>query len=289
MSQLQVRLMVDEFPYNEINSWFEEEQLDNFQKWIYKGHHTNINKNMTSQLNSEWIIRNYLSSKMILSATVMLTSLDYAIEKNLKMTIPYLSYYSVITCCRALLYTIPYNIWTNNDSFLNMTHSNIINRIGDYLNKLDKDFSTRIKEMIKELKQWRELFSYKFPSSGTEVEGKYGFYEIVDICTILCELAQFSSEQIQKYVSKKCMYNIEEWIGTEPDILEHGYSYDGIIDKEDFYRISYLRRKQPLPVSIYYTLTEGMVEDYFGTWYQDDDDSDIYNPDLNWRIIFPVP
>lgn len=31
-----------------------------------------------------------------------------------------------------------------------------------------------------------------------------------------------------------------------------------------------------------------MVEDYFGAWYQDDD-SDIYNPDVNWRIIFPVP
>lgn len=138
--------------------------------------------------------------------------------------------------------------------------------------------------------QTNQLFSYKFPSSGTEVEGKYGFHEIVDICTILCELAQFSSEQIQKYVSKKCMYNFEEWIETEPHILEHGYSYDDIIDEEDFYRISYLRRKQPLPVSIYYTLTEGMVEDYFGAWYQDDDgDSDIYNPDVNWRIIFPVP
>ena len=40
-------------------------------------------------------------------------------------------------------------------------------------------------------------------------------------------------------------------------------------------------------------MTEGMVEDFFGSWCSDDDEDenyeDVYNPDQNWRIIFPVP
>ncbi|MPN24169.1 hypothetical protein SDC9_171563 [bioreactor metagenome] len=37
-------------------------------------------------------------------------------------------------------------------------------------------------------------------------------------------------------------------------------------------------------------MTEGMVEDFFGAWYSDlDEEEQIYNPDIDWRIIFPVP
>jgi hypothetical protein len=39
-------------------------------------------------------------------------------------------------------------------------------------------------------------------------------------------------------------------------------------------------------------MSEGMVEDFFGAWCSredTDDEDDIYNPDTNWRIIFPVP
>jgi len=39
------------------------------------------------------------------------------------------------------------------------------------------------------------------------------------------------------------------------------------------------------------TMTEGMVEDFFGAWYPKDDCNldEIFNPDLKWQIIFPVP
>lgn len=36
-------------------------------------------------------------------------------------------------------------------------------------------------------------------------------------------------------------------------------------------------------------MTEGMVEDFFGAWCSDVDDETLYNPDIDWRIIFPVP
>ncbi|PIC62616.1 hypothetical protein CSV79_16125 [Sporosarcina sp. P13] len=228
MSQLQVRSLIDGFNYNYVDSLFDEDQVTNFREWIYYGHHKKINKVLTNEINSKWIIRNYLSSKMILSATVMVTSLEYAIEKNLKMTIPYLSYYAVITCCRSFLYTIPYNEWTSNEDFLKMSHSKIINLTNDYLNHLDSEFASETKAMINGLKEWRELFSYKFPSSGIGLTEEYGLDEVIDTCTTLCELAQLSSEQIQKYVLKKCMHNFEEWGETESNLMEHGYRYNGM-------------------------------------------------------------
>lgn len=39
-----------------------------------------------------------------------------------------------------------------------------------------------------------------------------------------------------------------------------------IIDKEDSYRIDYINRKKTFPISIYNTMSEGMVEDFFGSW-----------------------
>jgi len=61
------------------------------------------------------------------------------------------------------------------------------------------------------------------------------------------------------------------------------------IDAEDSYRLGYIQRKVSRPYSIINTMTEGMVEDFFGAWCSDSDDEDEYNPDANWRIIFPVP
>ncbi|MEC2018992.1 hypothetical protein [Bacillus velezensis] len=288
--QFVTRMMFDdEFPYKHVYDHFLNEQLDLFGKWIFKRHHDNLNSSFTIKDNSEWITRNYLSSKMILSASVMVSSLEYAFKRNLNITIPYLCYYSIITCCRAFLYVNPYNEWKENGDFLNTTHSKIINLTRDYLNHLDKDYALKIAKILNELKVSRELFSYKFPSTGLNFINGYDIDEIIEICSTLCELAQLTSEQIQKYVFKKCMDSYEEWNSVDMDYLKHTFSYNGIIDSEDRYRIDYIRRKQPFPASIYYTLTEGMVEDYFGAWCPEEDDEDLYNPDVNWRILFPVP
>lgn len=282
-------LIDDDFDYKNIYDFFSEKQLEVYKNWIYSRHHKNINNSMTIKLNSEWITRNYLSSKMILSASVMLTSLEYAIEKNLKMTVPYLQYYSLITCCRAFLYANPYNEWKENSDFLNMSHSKMINLTKDYLNHLDTDYAIKIDSILNELKESRELFSYKFPSTGLDIVNEYSLNEIIEICSTLCELAQLTSEQIQKYIFKKCKDNYQEWSSVDLNYLKYTYSYNGITDSEDWRRIDYIKRKQPFPASIYYTMTEGMVEDYFGAWCSDDEDDELYNPDINWRIIFPVP
>lgn len=49
-------------------------------------------KAWSAHLNSEWLTRNYLAVKMILSATVMLTSFQYCQRKNVRIVQPYLLY-----------------------------------------------------------------------------------------------------------------------------------------------------------------------------------------------------
>jgi hypothetical protein len=65
-----------------------------------------ITLNWTDALNSEWTARMFLSAKMIYSSTLLLNTLAYSEEKNIKITSPYLQYYALLNSCRALLFTI---------------------------------------------------------------------------------------------------------------------------------------------------------------------------------------
>lgn len=300
MSQLDVRiLMGDRFVYYNLENEFEEYEIKRYEEWVYKGFHKICNKNMNSKLNSEWVVRHYLATKMILSATVMLSSLEYCIEKNVRISIPYLSYYSILTCCRAVIFTLPNISWENGkDSIMDMNHTKTINSIRDCLMKLNQHYGEDIYNQIKGYKDYRELFSYKFPASGTGLMNydNYSYDKTVDICRILCEVSQLNSQQIENYIIKNCLQNLDEFKELDIEYLNRCFCYKinneniEIIDHEDWYRIDYISRKQPYPVSIYYTMTEGMVEDFFGAWYSDlDEEEQIYNPDIDWRIIFPVP
>ncbi|ENJ6137806.1 hypothetical protein AB1Z82_003999 [Bacillus cereus] len=288
MSQFLVRYQTDPFPYYYLPNNFADEEIRGFGEWIYAKHSSNIRKSMTKEMNSEWITRNYLSAKMILASSMMLNSLNYAKEKNLKMAIPYFSYYALLTSSRAFLYSIPYNEWKN-DKFLELTHKKVIKLTKDYLNHLDKKFALNMENTLQNLKEWRELFSYKFPASGITNQNEVETDDLISFCGILCELAQLSSEQLQKYIIKNCIGDIEQWKETT-DKLTVGYNYKTFIDKEDWYRIDYIKRKQYFPASIYYTMSEGMVEDYFNSWIEDNDAEDIFNDsDIDWGIIFPCP
>ncbi len=49
------------------------------------------------------------------------------------------------------------------------------------------------------------------------------------------------------------------------------------------------RRKYPLPTNIQHIMSEGHVEDFFGSWCAEEEtDDDIFDPDENWYIIFDV-
>src|SRR5581483_6287919 len=64
-------------------------------------------KAWTDDLHSEWMTRNYLALKMILSASIMLTSFRFCSEKNIRIVEPYLLYYASLSCCRAVILTSP--------------------------------------------------------------------------------------------------------------------------------------------------------------------------------------
>lgn len=216
----------------------------------------------------------------------------------MRMSIPYLSYYSILTCCRAVTFTLPDVSW-NSGSIMEMNHSKVIKETKNCLMKLNKDYGEEIYNQIKSYKDYRELFSYKFPASGTGIMDykNYSYDKTVDICRNLCEIAQLNSYQMENYIGKHCLQSLEEFKELDMKYLKRCFVYNTnnknieIIDNEDWHRIEYIRRKQPYPVSIYYTMTEGMVEDFFGPWKSDleDEEGKIYNPDVDWRVIFPVP
>ena len=60
-------------------------------------------------------------------------------------------------------------------------------------------------------------------------------------------------------------------------------------DKEDLYRLDYLRRKQPRPYNLARTMTEGQTEDFIGSWDGEDDGQFSNGSPSNWQAIFDVP
>lgn len=249
-------------------------------------------KSLDKKSNSLWILRTYSSAKMILASTVLLTSAKYCINKNVKIVKPYLLYYSLLNCARSMIYTNPTVLY--NQSFFSMSHRKIINLTSEIIGNYDRKTSKEIKDFFEKTKNYRELFSYKFPARGLE-EDKIELDLVITYCKLFCEIAQYQSAVLENAVDKF----LHEVYEPDLDILKDAYIYgDGysieIFDDDDAYRIGKLIKFVQKPVSIINTMTEGMVEDFFGGWaVTDEDDPDLiedqYNPDKNWRVIFPVP
>lgn len=295
LTSLEVRQIYgDEFSYEKIPDMFTKKEIGEYKQWVSKGFGKVCNKNMTIELNSEWVTRHYLAVKMILSATVMITSLEYAIEKNLMISVPYLSYYAILSCCRAIVFTLPSQKWGRN--LIEMKHAKILNTVGDCVRKLNVNYGNEISSLLFQYKDYRELFSYKFPASGVSLVSGFEYNDTVQRCKTLCEIAQLNSQQVERYIEKHCFDNIEEWGELNLEYLKCCFQYplddkaSTIIDIEDAYRVGYINRKQPFPVDLYHTASQGMVEDYFGSWCSDENalenKNDKYNPDCDWNRIF---
>ena len=198
-------------------------------------------------------------------------------------------YYSLLSCARAVVFTNPRYEWK--EELVTMNHSKTINIIGDIVSRYDKEEGKGIKSFIDKSRIYREIFSYKFPAEGLRGMN-LNFEKVVEVCSLLAEIAQLQSAILESAITKhsKEKYDIDE---VE---LRKLYSYGEkgfkFFDSEDGYRLDYIKRKVSRPYSIINTMTEGMVEDFFGSWCSDDEDEnyeDVYNSDQNWRIIFPVP
>jgi hypothetical protein len=258
-----------------------------------------ITKCWDSKKKVEWLLRNYLSLKMILSSTLLLNSAEFAKESNLKVVEPYLLYYSLLNTCRALLFADPSVEW-NNGALIKLTHDKVIKKTSEILRIISPNEGEKIKFYLEDAKGLRELFSYRFPSEGisgiTSQSSEIDFKTTITHCRVLTEIAQFNSEIFQN----SCEKNIQESIILTNFDLSDGFIYrkymkshyddgesDSLIDNEDYYRLGYFIRKKLEPVNIYWTAREGLVEDFFGAWDLDDEDrGDIYfNPDKNWGLL----
>lgn len=278
------------FCYEKVNTVFEEHELKKNAESIRKRFAVHT-KAWNTNLHTQWVIRHYLSIKMILSASVMLTSLDYSYKKNIRIVEPYLAYYSLLNTSRALILTLPDVDW-NDGSIISLPHETIINLTFDAINKINNIEGKKVKEELSKAKIFRELFSYRFPSKGLKQfdEEMSDFQKVVSHCKLFCEIAQFNSEILQKSYKK----NVHQEFDFNEKILSTGFVFESknfsIVDFADYHRIGYIDRKMKKPFNLLWMMTEGMVEDFFGAWCShNESDKDIYDPDENWRIIFPVP
>ncbi len=278
----------DYFSYTKMDVIFTEKEVKkNFASLSVKS--SEIAKSWTDTINSQWTIRDFIAIKMILSSTILLSSVEHAKNVNLKIVEPYLLYYSLLNSARAVILTSPFVEWSE-DNLFTMTHSKIINLLGDIVSKYNKQKGTKIKKFVDWAREYREIFSYKFPANGL-TNHNLSSQEVIENCKLLCEIAQFQSKVLENSISK----NVKQDFNFDTSLFEVGYIYGKdnfqFIDDEDMYRLSYIIRKQKRPFSLHSTMTEGMVEDFIGAWCTENEVKSefIYNPDLNWQIIFPLP
>ncbi len=295
MTHIEVRkIIASRMQYANRDWWYEFHELPAFAKESDVQARSNellrqfstITKSWSSERNSEWVVRIFFAAKMVLASSVMAQSLKYAEQNNLRPVVSYLSYYTVLHSLRAILLTSPQVKW-NDGEILKTTHTKTINIACDVLAHFNKELSSKVKNSTIHLKAFRELISYRAPSSGDNFEKPD--FDVYGYCRLFLEVAQLQSELLEVSIEKHVSAAFE----LDEDFMKHAcdFEVDGVNfhDKEDWHRIGYLARKHPAPTNILHIMSEGHVEDFFGSWCQADETANAFNPDDDWRILFDVP
>jgi hypothetical protein len=248
--------------------------------------YSKITKEWSKYKNSEWICRIYFAAKMILHTTLQLLILKFSDEKNIRLVNSYLKYYALLSSCRAIIMTLPTVDW-NEGKITELSHRKIINLTFDYIKKFDLELAEKFRDKINLLKAHRELITYRAPTNGD-----YNInndIDITELCTLIVELAQFNSEiletSIQKNIKDEDCIFMPEYIKQLSIIKVNNYTF---FDREDSYRLNYLRRKWSMPPNILHSMTEGHTEDFFGVW-EDIEDIFTTGSPCDWQIIFDIP
>ena len=253
--------------------------------------YSKITKHWNKDINSKWTCRIYFSTNMILNATVLLKNVEYAEEKNIRIVKPYLEYYAVLSLLRCVAYTLPELEW-NDGKLIKISHTKALNLAMDWLAKFSNDKSQELKKICKLLKAQRELISYRAPASGDANLSSY--YDVIEICTILAEVAQFNSELLEASVTKNA--SKEDFVVHQSDIkkiVNVEIEGERFHDDYDLSRLNYVQRRQPRPYNLAIFMTEGQTEDFIESWDDDsyDKDGSIYHggSPCDWQGIFDIP
>ncbi|MCP1229208.1 hypothetical protein [Acetobacter fabarum] len=241
-----------------------------------------IAANFNDERNAEWFIRSYLALKLILASTLLANTALYARDHNLQAVRPYLSYYLMLNCCRAFIFTLPCVPWKGLTT-IEATHSKILNIASDKLKRLSANEERRCGSILRIAQEQRNLFSYRFPATGLSLFGAslVDLDVAIDIARLFTELAQLNLACLEGEIRKKTS---DAFSIPEADDMWHTLRYktaaQDFIDDDDYYRVGYFHRKYTGPVALVGMATEGLVEDFFGAWSGDNQmgfDPDIRN------------
>jgi len=249
-----------------------------------------LTKCWNEELNSEWTCRSYFATKMILNATVLLMNAAYAEEKNLRVVKPYLHYYAVLSLLRCIVYTLPEQQW-DDGKLIQISHTKAINLAMDWLGKFNQEKAKEVKHACSLLKAQREIISYRAPASGDENLSED--YDIVAICTLLAEIAQFNSVLLESSIDKNASPDtfVVDWKDMDKIISVEIEGFE-FIDRYDAMRLSYNRRKTKRPYNLVCFMTEGQIDDFFGAWddSEDPDNEEVFNTgNAGSSLIFDIP
>lgn len=246
-----------------------------------RGKADQITKAWSKELSTEWMMRNYQAMKVIFGAQLMLDVATYSEAKNIRLTVPYLVYYSIFNSCRALMLTDPFNDW-NDHKLAEVSHIKVCNYAVAAVKRLDPQKGEQLNEFFNGAKAHRELLSYKFPAQGLRQAGATFSIEAVgDWCSLVCELAEMNSECL--YASWEKVSGVH--FSPDSEKMAKLVWYDGettdFADDDDARRLAYLIRKYEGPPYLVSIATAGMVEDIYGAWCEEESEHTVgnFNPD----------
>jgi hypothetical protein len=248
-----------------------------------------LTKNWSIIENSKWICRNYLAMKMIFQATLNLNAAKFAEAKNLRAVIPYLKYYAILALSRGIAYTDVFE-GGEIDKLLTLSHSKARSITKSALARFDSKIAKDYEQLFNKLKANREIISYRSPTSGDflckQLENMDHIYELLaDIIQLNSEVLERSMNKNTNEIHHRFDYNI-----CMP-VIQHEIEEEYFFDNEDGWRLDYIKRKIKKPLNVLFLMTEGHVEDFFGSWCSGDDEvmETSFNPDLGWNLIFDIP
>jgi hypothetical protein len=246
-----------------------------------------------SSATEEWVARGYLSVKFILASTLMLSSAEFAVEKNLRMAEPYLAYYALFNVSRAFVLMNPDHSWDDGDLAYETTHTKLLNITQDYLGRLSPKHAEQYRAISQRALRSRELFSYIFPASGPSNSSQSSppdIKDVIDVCQAVAELAQLNSECVESAFRKLPPVRLDKDSITLRRLYEYEHRGGGpsFRDSEDWYRLWQIERHTQRPHALHAMARPGLVEDFFGAWISDDEmRTDAFDPDASdWTMIF---
>jgi hypothetical protein len=187
---------------------------------------------------------------------------------------------------RAIALMLPEKEW-DDGKLMYSSHQTVINDAVSFVASFNKNISKELLRESTRLKGARELISYHAPTSGD-----WHFLKnptATDFRVLVAEVAQFSSELLEVSIKKNADPSSFVFLESYADQLFLMPIGDATVsDDDDGFRLSYIQRKQPAPRNLQRTLSEGHIEDFFGSWCAQEPQQGEFNPDDGWDILFDL-